>query len=239
MLKIAICDDYQLDQDRLVECFHELSSFQISDCSIHHFFSGEELCQFGTSKFDLIFLDVVMEGFDGIETMNRFISTNTLIIFMSTTNDRLREMFSPNVIGFLDKPIALDQLHMLWNKALSRINAQKQHVFSYKKNSAVCVIPCIDILYLESAGHYIHIHTIREVITYKGRIRDVWNSLKDNETFCMPNRSYVVNLHYLSLKTKNTLTVSNDEISIGRTNRQDTIARILTFASKKGGYSLD
>lgn len=55
----------------------------------------------------------------------------------------------------------------------------------------------------------------------------------------MPNRSFIINLKYSSLLTKNSIKLEYNknwvEISIGRTKKDETLERLIRYASAKGG----
>ncbi len=229
---IAICDDQIQDREALGALLSQLLQPLGAAPSIHAFSSGEALCAaLRQTAFDVVFLDIVMDGMDGIDTMRALRDEDTLIVFMSTTDDRLRDMFSSNVVGFLDKPITYKALGAVMDKVRIRQAEQRSNLFSYTKNGTPFFLPYRDILYFESMGHYINLHTRQEVITYKGRIGEVWAALRGERDFCMPNRSYVVSIRHLSLTARHTVQVASTEISIGRTNRTDTMERIMTYAS--------
>lgn len=67
MISIAVCDDELLEcisiSAKVRTCMEELGI----PCSIEQFYSGKELLG-SVKRFDLIFLDILMEGMDGLET---------------------------------------------------------------------------------------------------------------------------------------------------------------------------
>ena len=66
-MKIAICDDEKKASETLLEILRECpESIEKTDI----YFSGEELL-LAEEQYDLLFLDIDMEGIDGIETARK------------------------------------------------------------------------------------------------------------------------------------------------------------------------
>ncbi len=238
MLKIAICDDCIEHQNWVKEQLTSSPVLKIP-VEIHLFLSGKELVESEIlNEFQLIYLDIVMDEMDGIATLFVLKNLDCYVIFMSNTSDRLRELFHKNVLGFLDKPLneldfndKLDIFYQIYEKELKK-------VFVVIQKGIPINIPERDILYFENIGHYIHLHTTTEVIKFKDKISLVWSKLVDSFEFAMPNRSFIVNLKFCALSTKNTITVEyqniNTEVSIGRTRKEDCLQRLIAYAGKVG-----
>ena len=61
MIEIAICDDEKIVRERIADLINK----QGADCRIDNFGTGNELLTAG-KQFDMIFLDIQMEGRNGI-----------------------------------------------------------------------------------------------------------------------------------------------------------------------------
>ena len=79
-MTIAICDDEKI----ICEQIGKLVKKQIPDCNIELFASGETLLK-ETKIFDIIFLDIQMDGINGIQTarMLRNKKEEALLIFIT------------------------------------------------------------------------------------------------------------------------------------------------------------
>ena len=70
MVSIAVCDDELLESLSIsarIQTF--MDEMQIA-CMIERFCSGKELL-LSLGRFDIIFLDILMKGMDGMETARR------------------------------------------------------------------------------------------------------------------------------------------------------------------------
>lgn len=67
MLQIAVCDDEILECCNMAKRIREIMEEMKMPCIIRQFQSGGELLQ-ALESFDIIFLDIIMRGMDGMKT---------------------------------------------------------------------------------------------------------------------------------------------------------------------------
>ena len=89
MLQIAICDDEKFMRDALFSMSRDLLAQAGEDAQILLFADGESLCRSceeGT-PFDLILLDIKMDGIDGMAAAKRIRACNSkaLIVFITSS----------------------------------------------------------------------------------------------------------------------------------------------------------
>ena len=112
MLKIAVCEDEKADRDNLTGILKPLLDKYTEEYHIKNFTSGGELLQSGGS-FHLIFMDIMMEGRNGIETGQELYSRNHSAKIIYTTNFGQYCMDAVNTVhafAFLDKPVSTEAL---------------------------------------------------------------------------------------------------------------------------------
>ena len=238
MINFAICDDSSRDRDDLTKKLFKLSNKMNIDFNIIEYSKGTDLLKNITSH-DIIFLDIVMDELDGIEVLKQINNHDVMIIFMSTTSDRLRELYDQNVIAFLDKPINESELEKSFVKAQRAIQKNHNETFVFKKNGKLNIIKINDIVYIEVIGHYINIYKTNEIITFKGKLKEVWDNMSLYDCFIMPNRSFIINMKYVSISSKTEFIVENYNVNIkiSRNNKTDTIKKFMNYISLKGcGY---
>ena len=69
MIHIAVCDDEEYFCKREREIISDYMKKRNVSCVIDFFLSGREFLENGnTDRYQIVFLDVSMEGLDGIET---------------------------------------------------------------------------------------------------------------------------------------------------------------------------
>ena len=111
MIKIGICDD---DKNIIQKIKDYISEYKGDKCTIESYNSGEELIE-NKKKFDVIFLDIDMEGIYGIETGKKIrdYDKNVKIIYVTSFTDYVNLAFKVHAFLYLNKPIQKEEIHML------------------------------------------------------------------------------------------------------------------------------
>ncbi len=233
MLKIALCDDEKVYINKVKSYLTKIlsdSEFKISDFS-----SGNDLLKdYSISCFDIIFLDIEMTGFNGIETAKeiRNIDENVTIAFLTSHDDFAIQGYSVKAERFILKQqpenMYLEQLHSIINEY-----NQRNKLFQYINQNKTFNARLCDIQYFEVFNRTIVVHTNNSEFTYYGKISDLEEQYyKDG--FIKPNKSYLVNLTYIKFIEKNDIIMKNGIIiGIGRSVKDKIIKEYLNYMSGK------
>ncbi len=239
MLKIALVDDNQKHLDDLSAKIYRIADKWNESFDVYHFNSGEELCEaLRKNTFTVIFLDVELKGMDGIETLSRIkkLSSESYIIFISSYDGRIRELFAEKVIGFILKPADFETLEMKLKIIYEILDSRD--VFIYKKNSKLHTVYSSEIIYFESNKHYVTMYTKKGQVEFKGKLSDIWDIIKIQKRFAFTHRSFIVNLEHTNFASRNTIEISsktrNKIIPISKKYRYELDTRLMTFMSKIG-----
>ncbi len=215
-LKIAICDDTLPDRQRLISLIKEKNIY----CECTTYESGEMLLwdfENGT-RFDIIFLDIFMEGITGVETAKRIriIDSNTLLIFVSSSNDFYRESYDLYAFNYLIKPLVQDKLNEVLCRAVEHLNKDTEQVVRISFRGSLHTIRCSQILYLSSEQHSVNFFLKNgEILKSYGKLDDFLSQLP-SESFMRCHQSYIVNLIYVKAMTMSKFTLSEVSIPISR-----------------------
>ena len=159
--------------------------------------SGEDfLALFKAGKYDLVFLDIYMEGINGIQTATEIRRTdkNVRLIFVTTSNDFAAESYALRADYYLLKPY----VHADILKALTVINLAdyEQHRIVTLPDGSTCFLH--DILFSEYFNHKIILHL------RKGQIKNLRASqagmeslLCSNQSFMACTKGIIVNFEYV------------------------------------------
>ena len=168
-MTIAIVDDIKeervLLRTRLEKIFHQ------KDMGFHccEYENGEAFLEASKDQdITVLFLDIYMDGANGIEIAKEFRKSNKdcLLIFTTTSTDHALEGFQVRALHYLVKPYSENDISALADEILSRIPDSGKYI-DVKVNGSNIQIPFRKIIYAEHFSHMIHIHTDgeRELVT--------------------------------------------------------------------------
>jgi DNA-binding LytR/AlgR family response regulator len=222
-LKIAICDDVSTDRDRLLTMIYE---FNINyGCSTYD--SGESLLwDLENGKhFDIIFLDIFMNGINGVETAKRIRTenSNVHIIFVSSSDDFYRESYDLYAFNYLIKPLKKQKLNEVLDRAVTDLNKDSDQLIRFSYDNRLHTINCSQLLYLTSEKHNIYFHLLNnKKLKAYGKIDDFISQLP-SKVFLRCHQSYIVNLKHVTQMTSSEFII--DEIKVPISRKYSTISK--------------
>lgn len=134
-VQIGICDDQGTDIRILSEALYAYEpSFQISSYTdVESLF--EDCCDHKV-LFDILFLDIYMQGLNGIETASkiRTLMKDTKIIFISSSSEHYPEAFDVFAFKYIFKPLNPHKLIHVLDQALMDITNERCQQISFLKS---------------------------------------------------------------------------------------------------------
>lgn len=215
-LKIAVCDDAASDRQRLMSLIK--SEYSYCKCSAYE--SGEMLLwdfESGT-RFDIILLDIFMEGISGMETAKRIraVDPNVILIFVSSSDDFYRESYDLYAFNYLIKPLATDKLSEVLQRATKKLEKDTENVVHFSFNNNFHTVRYSQLLYLSSEIHVVNFHlTSGKTLKSYGKIDDFVTKLP-TEVFIRCHQSYIVNLKHVTGMTTDEFILGNVKVPISR-----------------------
>lgn len=205
MHKIAVCDDEAYFRKHVGRTVEEYLDENDISGEVVHFSSGEELISLKNDirNYDIIFLDINMEGIGGMEAAKqiRKIAPDIFLIFVTGMLAYSLDGYKVEAFRYLLKdeiPLkksiyecmdaVQDKINQLRNKIPFQFLEGQQH------------ISLDQIIYIESNLHkltfYIESREVA-VFTMYEKLDNVENLINSN-TFCRIHKSFLVNLKYVT-----------------------------------------
>ena len=226
MIIVAICEDERYILEELRRKVEKYINRKSLDASIKTFMSGEELLK-AKKKFDIILLDLMLPGIDGLEVA-RQISCRSRIIFVTSYRESAVEAFDANAVHYLVKPVTEERLFLALDRAVNQTEQMDNQSLTLMKSGKTQVIFIRDILYCEVFNHQVRIHTVHGTYDYFGTLDMLETKL--DERFFRCHRSFVVNMSCVAGQEKGVAILTNGEkIFISRRKQTDFIQRLLNF----------
>ena len=172
-------------------------------------------------KPDLVLLDLHLETpLDGIELAKYIDSTRKIpYIFITANADRLviQEAVQTTAAAYISKPVKKNDLFAAVQIALKSNVSLEEKCLLVKDSGSALRVPLNEILYIESNGNYIDIHTKKQKIISRQSLEWAEDQLPDHH-FIRVHRSFIVNIKSVLRTTVRSLFIGEIEIPISRTN---------------------
>lgn len=220
-MRIAICDD-DWSMQKTLRVFID-QTYQDLDMLVDGFTSGEALLasiQKQTRHYDLILLDIEMQGIDGIATAKqvRRLLPECYIIFITSHDEFALTGYEVAAFRYLVKPLVPEKLQ----EAVSAVRAEMaDHVTLHVEDGPVeALLRVKDIYYAEAQDKRVRV-VLRDTAFSDRRGIDEIAGLLESEEFFRVHRSYLVNFRYVGRIDKNSVyLVSGEEIPVSRLRKK-------------------
>lgn len=235
MLTVAVCDDNAKFTENVSRRVRKL----LPECTVSLYASGESLTA-EEKHFDIIFLDVKMNGMNGLETAEIIRKTDpeTIIIFISGIRDHVFDAFDVNAFQYLLKPLDDEKFADVFLRAVKKARKRyenEKHRFFIRTKGKNVTLYAEDIIYLENEMRKIAVHTQNEVVTFYGAMSEAEKQLGDDFYRC--HRSYLVNMAFVTEYDSESIFFENGEkIYMAKEKYRDFVKNYMRFLRRKGAY---
>ena len=220
-IKIAVCDDLVEDRQRIIDLLSEYTDKNNLYVKIEEFPSGEAFLASDTEAYSLVFMDIFMDGINGMETARTLISRNSRvqIVFESTSTEYAAEAFDIEALHYIVKPVGKEKLFNILDRFFDSVYSLR--TVNVKVGRLEESIYLSDILYVEADGKRAKIHTKKEVVEVSMSVAELETALPENE-FCRPIRWALVSMREIVAMPTDVLKLSDKtEIPISRLKRKE------------------
>lgn len=222
-LQIAICDDESSQIESLTHAVKEWVANSGHSCKVDAFPSADSfLFTHGSGgEYHILLLDVEMPGMSGIDMAKelRRGGNRAEIIFITSHFEFYGEGYEVDALHYLIKPISQEKLFSVLSKAAERLAEEPPSVL-INCDGEVIKLPERDILFVESALHYVSIRTASREYRIKESLSSF--SQKLSEDFYHAHRSYYVSLKHIVRISRTSLTLDGGwEIPLSRGKYDD------------------
>lgn len=238
MLMIAVCDD------EIRECLHLSGQIRtILDeldipCTVKQYNSGQQLLQ-NAAEFDIIFLDIIMCGMDGMKTAEllRQNFSDKILIFISSSRQYVFDAFAVEAFEYLIKPLDKQKLRRSLLRCISKITRQSDDYIIISKDRQTRKLFLDEVRYFEIHGRLIEAHGIHPTFSWYEQIGTLETALSGKDFFRC-HKSYLINLKYVEIYDRQEATLDNGEKILIAKRRYDSFcAAILEYMRKNGGIA--
>lgn len=214
MIKVAFCDD---DLSALKELNALIERYRVEknqDIGYVSFQSPLELLsevERGV-KLDIIFLDVLMPGQDGISTARqiRQYDTSVKIIFLTSSAEFAVDSYTVGAYFYQLKPICKESFYQLLDSVLSECRRNEENSLVLRSKTGIVRIELDKLQYCEVMGRTLQFHCKGAgPLESVGKMDDLCGQLEKNECFVRCHRSYLINMDYVDNISNKAVTMTD------------------------------
>lgn len=227
-MKIALVDDQQECADVLNEYILRYAKENDMPVSVSEYRSGMEfLC--GEGNFDVIFMDVKMPHFNGLETAKelRKNSSSACIVFVTNYAQYAIKGYEVQAFDYMLKPVLYGNFCICMEKLIRQIDSQKNDQVCIDCEDGYICLSSSEIYYVESNLHHVIYHTQKGIYRKRGKLAAIEEELK-KFAFVRASASYLVNLRYVEQVKDCEAIVAGETLALSRSRKNDFMAELTT-----------
>lgn len=214
MRQIVICDDNPHDIANVRTILHK----HISECNMQYdildFPSGESLiqaCEAKTVAPDIIFMDIELDGINGIETVTSInkLLPNCHIIYTTNNLQYATDVYTTEHRYYVLKPEFEQRLPAVFDKIVKLTEESSQEFVIPLKRSGQVVVNKKDIIFVERYGRGTIFNVNNTIYESKLSLVDTGDSIGNN--FLIPcHNSFYIGLSHVKTYTRNQIELEYD-----------------------------
>lgn len=244
MIKIAFCDDdYNAlnEMQRFLNRYCKERGWEIAHAVFHS--PVELLAELERGvRFDVLFLDILMPGQNGIETAAevRNYDTNVKIIFLTTSPEFAVQSYAVRAYFYQLKPLQAEAFFRVLDAALGECRQEQESSFALRCKGVITRIEVGQLEFCEVIHRTLLFHLASgRVLESTGSLDELDKQLAPYGCFLRVHRSYIVNLDYVQNISHRAVTMSClTEIPIPRGKYNEIKNAFLTCAFQNGQANL-
>lgn len=224
---IAIVDDDLSDIARLknfIQNWFVLSEHKLN--VIRTYTSGEKILKdFFPGMFNIVFMDIIMNDINGIETARalREHDTELLIVFMTTSREYAFDAFPVHPFDYVLKPYGQKDVGRVLDEIMRTLSAEEPKI-KIKSAHSEYIIPMGMISSVVSNGHHVEVNisdgrSILSNMTFK----EAEKIFSEDSRFLSCNRGIILNMSHISSEDNGVFIMKTGERYPIRVNGQSKI----------------
>ncbi|MBN2920367.1 response regulator transcription factor [[Ruminococcus] gnavus] len=231
MITVAVCDDSKPMVEAMREKLEEYGKETAHELRIFTFSSGEEFLENYSCKYDILFLDIKMNGMNGIQVAEKIREKDkkVIIIFLTSLIQYALDGYRVNAANYIIKPINKKRLKMEMDHWISELIQREEPFITVHNDSGIYKILLKSISYIETYNRNLMIHTTRGNILCYWKLREIESKISQYG-FARNHASFLVNLYFVENIEKMDIKLSTGElIPIGKSKKKAFMQQLASY----------
>jgi len=231
MKSVCIVEDVEQDAQRLKKHVERYAAEHSETVKILLYRDGMEFLKEYKPDADLVFLDIEMPIFNGLEVGQKLreMDRDVSIVFVTNMAQYALKGYKVGALDYIVKPATYFSVADCLRRAF--LNTPRRHkkrmLLSVSSTESISVA-VEDIFYVEKRTNTLVFHTIHGVWEMRGTMRELEGELEE-EPFSRCISGCLVNLAYVDRITKTSVFVAGEELPLARQRRKEFTNDLINF----------
>lgn len=230
MLRIGICDDSVDARDALRLQLEKILR-EDSEEIVYEFSTGAAAVHWleaHSGEIDLLFLDVEMDGMNGMEAAERIrrFDSHIMIVFVTGYSDYVFDGYRVNALDYIIKPAGTKRLSEVLGRARGQLWKRADNMYVFKNTDGTFRLPISGIKYFYSDKRKVILvyGTENKEYAFYGKLDEVENKLFDR--FVRIHQRFLVNAERVTNIGSDHCAVDGKELPMSRALKEEATVKL-------------
>lgn len=228
-MNIAIVEDQLEERKKIAKFIKKCAEDLNITVKIDFFVDGIEIVDKYDATYDLVYLDVEMEIMDGMSAANKIreYDSEVLLVFITNHSQVAVQGYSVEASDFLLKPLNFFTFQAHFKKIANKLSLKETTLY-LKVGGILQRLNQKEILYLESQGHTIFVHTMNQTLQITDTLKRLETKL--DSSFYRCNHSFIINMNHVNAIERNDIILINQHsVPVSRSKKKNFLNRLTDF----------
>lgn len=247
MFRIAICEDDTRYAQFLKKIILNTQEVDVDHTQFFDYFSGEDLLDYPDKDYDLVILDMQMNGMNGYETAQKLreLDKNLLLVFCSGLVEPTPESFKVTPFRYLQKKYSDEKMLSEMKEILEEMKLRKSYPYVVCKcgiNSEKIRVYPDSVLYIAIKNDTTEIFPYGKLKKECGEkslraslnLEAVYGIFNERCGFTRAHNSYIINMEYIIAARRESVTLIDGTIlTVSRARSKEFRAAFARYMARK------
>lgn len=234
MYNLAIVEDNIDFYKQLMQYFEQYQAEKSLKFNITYFENSSSFLKESMTKYDAIFLDIMLPDGNGMDIAKKIRETNAdvILVFVTNMTQFAIKGYEVNALDYILKPITYSLFSLTLNKVIHHLKHKVEKTVTLQLKNGMVRIPISSIYYIEVMKHNVIFHTKQGQFTMRDSMKRMEETFKDS-SFAKCNSCYLVNLKNVTAISKDSATVGGTVLTISRRSYHPFLQALTDYVGKE------
>ncbi len=227
MRRIAIVEDDRAFAEKLIGYLEQYGKEKNMVFQARYFQDGEDIVEKYKSDFDLILMDIQMRFLNGLDAARqiREADNEVLIVFITNEAQFAIDGYAVRAFDYLVKPLSYGMFRARMDRITAQMKQKMEDFLLLPLSDGAQRVEIRKILYVESHGHIMEIHTREGITETRLKMGDLEERLAERN-FYRCHKGYLVNLEEVDRVEEDTCQIGDEIIPVSRRRKTEFLERL-------------